>query len=287
MKKLLKSSFVSLHSYSREDPSAYIRVGLEFLKDAGFEVANIGSYALLPPDGKWQPVVEQALQDSKELNIPFVDCHLPFFSDLVNTDPAYAEQCNQKMHTAIDIAKALGVDRAVLHPNTTTVTLRELDREATYDRVMAHLTPFAEHAAQVGLNLVVENVRLWPGIRPSHRYCQGPEELCKVADALGFGVCWDFGHANIAGINQSEALAYIGKRLKCVHIHDNNGTDDDHIAPFMGNIDWQDAMHGLALAEFEGPLNYEIVPTRIPAELRKDYAKYLADAADKLMEYIK
>lgn len=286
MKKLLKSSFLSLHSYPKDDISAYIRAGLEFFKDVGFDVANISTSKLLPPDGNWQPIVEQALQDAKELNVPFIDCHLPFYSDKVNTDPEFAELCSKKVHTGIEIAKALGVKHAVLHPNTSAVTAREFDRNAAYDMVMAHMAPFAEHAAKIGVNLAVENMRLDPAIRQSHRYCQDPDEICQVADALGAGVCWDFGHANMVGLKQSEALAYVGKRLKCLHIQDNSGVVEDYTPPFLGSIDWKDAMHGLALAGFEGPLNYEVVTARIPAEIRKTFAKYLVDVADKLMEYI-
>lgn len=286
MKKLLKSSFLNLHSCPKEDLSQYIRTGLAFLKDAGFDAANIGTGTLLPATGEWQPIVEQALQDADELGIPFTDCHLPYFNIKVNTDPDYAELCSQKMYTAMDIAKALDIKTAVLHPNCTTVTVRAFDRKEAYDTAMVHLSPFAEYAAKVGLDVIIENTRLVPGIRQSHRFCQGPEELCEVADALGFGVCWDFGHANLAGLKQSEALAYVGKRLKAIHIHDNNGADDDHAAPFMGTVDWVDAMHGLALAEFDGRLNYELVTSRVPAALRMEYAKYLAAAADQLMEYI-
>ena len=283
MKKLLKSSFLNLHSYPKDNIPAYIRAGLELFKETGFEVANIGTPTFLPPDGKWQPVVEQALLDAKELNVPFVECHLPFFAELVDADPEYIEHCNRKMYTGIDIAKALGVERAVIHANAVPLASAD-DRATKYDRMMAYLTPFAEYAAKAGVNLMVENMR------QELRYCREPEELCRVADALDFGVCWDFGHANITGIKQSEALAYIGKRLKCVHIHDNSGVVDDHLPPFVvrkGNVDWQDAMHGLALAEFEGPLNYEVVTINVPAETRKVFAQYLAIAADKLMEYIK
>ncbi len=286
MKKLLKSSFLNLHSCPKEDLSQYIRTGLAFLKDAGFDAANICFRSYLPAIDQWQQMTEQALRDSEDLGIPFTDCHLPFFNDRINTDPVFAENANKQIHAAIDAAKTLGVQTAVLHPNASTVTLHSFDRKETYDMVMAHLSPFAEHAAKVGLNLLVENSRLVPGIRQSHRYCQGPEELCEVADALGFGVCWDFGHANLAGLKQSEALAYVGKRLKAVHVNDNNGTDDDHTAPFMGTVDWVDAMHGLALAEFDGRFNYELVTSRVPAAFRMEYAKYLVAAADQLMEYI-
>lgn len=287
MKKLLKSSFLGLCPSSIEDYSQYIRDNLEFMKNAGFDAAGIGLRTLAAkPSTEWQPIIEQALQDAAELDIPIIDCHLPFFGEKLNLEPEFAEICVKQIYTGIDMAKILGVKHSVLHPNAYTVAVRNFNEEKTYDQVMAHLSPIAEYAAKQGVGIAIENTRLVPGILQSHRYCQGPEELCKVADALGFDVCWDFGHANIAGCKQSEALAYIGKRLKAVHVNDNNGANDDHTAPFMGNVDWVDAMHGLALAEFDGPLNYELTTGRVPAELRTDFAKYLVAAADQLMKFI-
>lgn len=287
MKKLLKSSFFGLYPSSIENYSQYIRDNLEFMKNAGFDAAGISLRVLATkPSTEWQPIIEQALQDAAELDIPIIDCHLPFFGEKLNQDPAFAEICVKRIYAGIDMAKVLGVKHSVLHPNAYTVAVRNFDEQKTYDQVMAHLSPIAEYAAKLGVGIAIENTRVVPGILQSRRYCQGPEELCKVADALGFSVCWDFGHANIAGCKQSEALAYIGKRLKTVHVNDNNGANDDHTAPFMGTVDWVDAMHGLALAEFKGPLNYEITTSRVPETLRKDYAKFLIAAADQLMEYI-
>lgn len=287
MKKLLKSSFLGLCPGSAENFSKYIRDNLEFMKNAGFDAAGIGLRTLATkPSAEWQPIIEQALQDAAELEIPIIDCHLPFFGEKLNLEPEFAEICVKQIYAGIDIAKVLGVKHSVLHPNAYTMAVRNFDEKKIYDQVMAHLSPIAEYAAKLGVGIAIENTRLVPGILQSHRYCQDPEELCKVADALGFDVCWDFGHANIAGCKQSEALAYIGKRLKAVHVNDNNGANDDHTAPFMGTVDWADAMHGLALAEFEGPLNYELTTSRVPAAFRKEYAKYLIAAADQLMEYI-
>jgi len=134
--------------------------------------------------------------------------------------------------------------------------------------------------------LVVENMRLVPKPTPSHRYCQAPEELCDIADTLGVGICWDFGHANIGDLKQSEALKYVGKRLKMVHLNDNCGKDDDHLPPFIGKVDWRDAMHGLALAGFEGLLNYELHTNTLPENMRIPFAEYLTRAARELESYI-
>lgn len=286
MQKLLKCTSLGLHSYITDNMSEYIRAGLEFLKATGFDAADFNLQSLLPVDGAWQPVVEQALKDSAELEIPIKVCHLPLYNQKVASDPEYAALFNKRMLFSIDAAKALGVQHAVLHPGSQTVTVKAYDRQKQYDMSLAHLTPFAEYAAKVGVDLALENMPPLPGTRQTCRFCSNAEDLCELVDALDMSICWDFGHANISGFKQSDALAYIGKRLKVVHIHDNSGIEDAHSAPFMGNVDWVDAMHGLALAGYEGPLNYEVSAGRIPPELRTEFAAYLAKAADTLMEYI-
>lgn len=285
MRKLRKSSSINFHVCSRENISEYIRSGLEFHKKTGFDAADFSiGLADLSKDG-WQSVIEQAKQDADTVGVKFELCHLPF-DGRVSAPSDYHTIFNEQMYRAIDAASLLGVDYAVLHPNTTTLHMAKYNKTEQYDWVMAHLAPFAEYADKVGLNIVVENMRVVHANYPVHRYCQYPDELCDIADALGIGVCWDFGHANISGVKQSEGLACVGKRLKVLHVNDNFAGDDLHLAPFMGNIDWSDAMHGLALAEFEGLFNFEVSAARVPASMREIYAEYVVNAADELMSYI-
>ena len=285
MKKLRKSSSINLHSYIKENVSENIKAGLEFHKKMGFDAADLSfSMIDLSNDG-WQPCIEKAKEDAENTGIRFELCHLPF-SGKVSTPSDYLPIFNEQMHRAIDAAALLGVDYAVLHPNTTTLHMMKYDENAERDKVLSHLAPFVEHANKVGVNIVVENMREVHGNYPTHRYCQTPIELCDIADTLGIGICWDFGHANISGVRQSEGLAYVGKRLKVLHVNDNFAGDDIHILPFTGNVDWRDAMHGLALAEFDGLINFELSVARVPQNMREAFARYVVSAADTLMEYI-
>jgi sugar phosphate isomerase/epimerase len=183
-------------------------------------------------------------------------------------------------------AAALGIEYAVMHPNASNRPMRKYNHKEQLDAVMTLLAPFVEHANRVGLNVVLENMRVVPGLFHVHRFGQSPDEICDVADALGMGICWDFGHANISGVPQSEGLAYVGKRLKVIHVNDNGGIEDEHILPFTGNVDWRDAMHGLALAEYEGLFNFELNLSKVPAGMRKAYTAYVLEAAKELMSYI-
>ena len=282
MKEFRISSGFNLHAHEGEDFVSFIKKGLNFMKDTGFDAADFSLKGLdLTTDGwKWQ--IEQMLAATEEIGICFELCHLPFSS----VRGVLKETFPIKMHNAIEAAKMLGVSHAVLHPNTTTLPYKQYDRAEQFESVMAHLAPFVEHAARVGLNVVVENMRVVPGMMLSHRYCQAPDELCDIADALGIGVCWDFGHANISGIAQSEGLAYIGNRLKVLHVNDNTAIEDEHLAPFMGNVNWRDAMHGLALAGFDGLFNFELNTGRVPPAMRRTFATYVRESATQLLTYI-
>ena len=286
MDNLLISSGLNLHACPMDYPMEYIRQGIAMHKSLGFDAADFPMGRLLTAMGDhWQPQMEEARALADREGVPFRLCHLPFGVKLGDPEEKL-ESFNASVHKAIDAAVLLGVDFAVLHPNTTTVPLSEFDPIAHYDGVMAHLTPFAEHAQKVGLRLCVENMRLVHESYPIHRYCGDPEELCTIADALGIGVCWDTGHAHINGLQQSEALAYVGTRLKMLHINDNFGGDDIHLAPFMGTVDWSDVMQGLQKAGYTGLVNFELSTAHIPAECREAFAHYVATAGNLLRQIL-
>lgn len=282
MKSFLLCSGLNLHAGALDDPMEYIAQGLALHKRVGMEAADFPMGKLLDAMGEnWQPAIEASKDLADREGIPFRLCHLPFGVKLGDPEEKVANM-SRRIHKAIDAARLLGVDFAVLHPNTTTVPLSEFDPVAHYDGVMAHLAPFAEHAEKAGVRLCVENMRLVHESYPIHRYCGTPEELCTIADALGIGVCWDTGHAHINGLKQSEALAYVGKRLKMLHINDNFGGDDIHLAPFMGSADWADIMLGLQNIDYRGLLNFEVGTGRIPTDCRESFARYLAATGDQL-----
>ncbi len=287
MKKMRVSSSLNLHSCSKENISEYVRAGLAFHKKMGFDAANLDFEASLFDADGWQSYIENALRDSEEIGVKIELAHLPFVGGEVQKDEKFLGSFYKKMCRAIDGAQLLSVDYAVLHPITPTLPVSKYDAKEQRELVLKNLAPLSEYAIKHGVNLVIENMRIAPHFVESHRFCQTAEELCEIADALGFGVCWDFGHANISGVKQSEGLAYVGKRLKVLHINDNAAFEDDHLLPFMGTIDWKDAMHGLALAGFDGLFNYEIAANRQPASVREDTARYLLSAANELTSYIK
>ena len=91
------------------------------------------------------------------------------------------------------------------------------------------------------------------------------DAICRFLDNLNaqagkevFGLCLDTGHLNLLGLDPTEFIHKLGKRIKVLHIHDNNGgPDDQHLAPYAGTFDFDAAMKALAEVGYEGDLSFE------------------------------
>ena len=278
------SSTTRLSPTPKDDISAFLRGEVAFQKRMGFDAVDFSMAIFENTKGDLTSLAEVARADAADMGMRFEVCHLPFVIKKSNDLQKYRD-FDSFMLRAIDAAKTLGVDFAVLHPTTVTVSADEFNREADRDFVLKHLSTFAEYATKKGVTLAVENMGPVPEKYEVRRYCQNPDEICEIADALGARVCWDFGHANMAGLKQSDSLRYIGSRLAVLHVNDNFGGDDIHMPPFMGNIDWRDAMKGLTDIGFEGLFNFEISADKIPLVMRESFARYLVDSAREIMSY--
>lgn len=82
-------------------------------------------------------------------------------------------------------------------------------------------------------------------------------ELAAFIDHPLINVCWDTGHANAQGVDQYESIVELGKTLRAVHIADNYGDVDSHVAPFQGTTNMDSVMQGLLDSGYEGYFTFE------------------------------
>ena len=93
----------------------------------------------------------------------------------------------------------------------------------------------------------------------------GPELLRDVLDSVGapnVTACFDMGHAHCH--SRTTALKWVealGNRIGYVHIHNNHGESDEHLAPYDGTIDVAEVILAIrqhnpdAIWALEVPLN--------------------------------
>jgi len=65
------------------------------------------------------------------------------------------------------------------------------------------------------------------------------------------GICLDLGHAHVDG-GVLDELRVALPRLRHLHLHDNDGCSDDHLAPGCGTIPWSAVMDALRAAQYTG-----------------------------------
>ena len=103
------------------------------------------------------------------------------------------------------------------------------------------------------------------------------------------GFCLDVGHCLTVGADPLGYVRAMGRRLVTTHLHDNDGTADQHLPPGYGAVVWTDVIPEIRRTAPDAPLVLEIGylgPDRsvmIPPEQReqalRDARQYLINAA--------
>ncbi|MCR5651071.1 MAG: sugar phosphate isomerase/epimerase [Lachnospiraceae bacterium] len=135
--------------------------------------------------------------------------------------------------------------------------------------------------------------------------CADPYEALNYIETLNekageecFGFCLDSGHLNLVRRRFSDFVPVLGEHIKVLHIHDNDGTADNHQIPYTfkgvggkgGGADWEDYLSNLHAFGFNGVYSFETFtamggsPDKLkPAMLRTIYetGRYFASYSDK------
>ena len=72
-----------------------------------------------------------------------------------------------------------------------------------------------------------------------------------------FGLCLDTGHLNLVKQDVRYYIPILNKRIKALHIHDNDGLSDTHKAPYTGTIVWKDFCDELRKIGYNGDITFE------------------------------
>ena len=99
---------------------------------------------------------------------------------------------------------------------------------------------------------------------PMEGICSDPYDAVRWIDSLNakagrevFGFCLDVGHLQFVAKNFRTYIPILGKRIKALHIHDNDGRDDLHLAPMTGAVNWAVLCDCLKQIGYDGDLSFE------------------------------
>jgi len=93
-------------------------------------------------------------------------------------------------------------------------------------------------------------------------------------DPAAMGLCYDSGHGNLVP-GSLDWLERLRGRLISVHLHDNDGSGDQHRLPFSGTVDWDRLAAILADSSYDRPISLE---SNTRCEVPRPEEVYLAEA---------
>lgn len=189
--------------------------------------------------------------------------HAPF-PTYVSGKPESLDRIIHIITNCLKFCQRMDIPYLVVH-GVKDPTLPQETLDAYNDRLYSSLIPTLLEG-----NTVVCAENLWDRspenkkvLLPAHG--SDADAICAFLDNLNtqagkevFGLCLDTGHLNLVGLDPVPFIQKLGKRIKVLHIHDNNGgPDDQHLAPYTGTVDFDAIMKTLAEVGYDGNLSFE------------------------------
>lgn len=268
---------------------------IEECAKGGYKVLDINFCECMNPnsrmrDDDWEKYVHELGALGKRLGVEYRQAHLPYYDIFAEKDEAKVKIMEELIRRSIIACGMLGIRWTVTHPST--VYEAGHDMSVSYERNLEYYSKHVQTARENGVGICLENDFEYKSAPYQHIYCSNVYELTQLVDGFSdpehVGVCYDFGHGNLVGHDyHRQNLNVIGSRLHAIHVQDNHGMADEHLLPFHGNIDWKEAMAGLADIGYDGDLTFEVQEFGrfLPLDQKHLVVEYSLKIADVLIGY--
>lgn len=244
---------------------------LPAVRDGGFNLIEVCSFHE-HLDYHDPEHVREAAALMNRLGMEANSFHAPFAEriDISSLDPARRKEAVREVLAACDAARTLGSRYVVLHPGPEKEGRPK--PEEWYHRMVCaagSLNEVARHCRQLGLTLLLEN--MLPHLMFGHT-----SDILFLLGAIketNVGTCLDTGHAFLSG-DLRTVVHKLSGHLRMLHVNDNLGDRDGHLAPGDGAIDWTSLVRQLHQWRFHGPLILELAGSGEPPERVMEHARH-------------
>jgi len=227
--------------------------GMDFRNKNGIFSGNITKYT------------NEVLKALEKIDIKLVQAHAPMGRPLED-----GGKLQRDTLLCVDACGYWGIPNLVVHSGYTF----GLSPEETFERNKEFFMPLLERAEKYGVNILVENFNKMEvdGLY----WIDNAPDLLRMIECVEhplFHAVWDVGHANMQEMPQDEALRLLGDHVCALHIQDNMGDHDSHLAPFLGTLNLDSVIEGLIDIGYNGYFTFEVGRFFTPSEKRRQYSK--------------
>jgi sugar phosphate isomerase/epimerase len=176
---------------------------------------------------------------------------------IASADEQTRKHAVEEVGTSIRLAHTLGASFVVVHVGVPDSQHPRPDDNRP-DAARRSIETLEELATALGVRLELEVI--------PNRLSTAEHLVRLIEDHLelpDLGVCFDFGHAQLAG-DLVDAIETLSGHVVTTHLHDNRGRTDDHLLPFEGRINWDAGLMALQKIGYEGVLMFELAAAAEP-----------------------
>ena len=241
----------------RDEIRQYAEIGFEALDYAGYY--HDGADSVYLKEG-WEDYARSLRETADACGLVFSQVHAPMLGE-PGVEPA-EERKMEVTRRCFQLCEILGAPYLVIHPRLFRDAAggRNAEKYLTYN--VDYYRQFIPLAEKHGVVIGLENMFGWDAETnmPCPTTFSTMEEILECMrrlDSDRFTVCLDTGHVNLLGETPAAAARKLGSRLKLLHVHDNHGRYDEHMACGYGTIDWEAFLAALRGLGYRGVFSAE------------------------------
>ncbi len=205
----------------------YLKIASEY--DFGFEFNDFYSPKVLSDKKLCYEIVDKY---SKH-NLPsYLTSHGDFFDVLIfSADEEIVKISIKRIEESMETAKKIGAKKVVFHTNYNSQIKTDFYLNNWLDRNYEVFSCLCNRFKDI--TILMENMF-------DYDYIPIKQLAERMKDIDNFGVCLDYAHAFLSKVEPKEWVLNLYPYIKHVHINDNGGTADSHLAVGDGKIDWSE-----------------------------------------------
>ena len=220
-----------------ENENVNIIQTIESVKNAGFKNVFVQWY-----DKDWEHSQIEQVKMCKKLGLNIIFAHLGYQNiNSIWEEGKIGDKEVERYKKDIKNCHENGIPMVVMH-------LTQKDKAPMYGEVgLNRIRKITEYAKEMNMKVAFENTK----IKGYLEYV-----LDNIKDD-NVGICFDAGHYHVH-FDDEFNFELFKNRIFAVHLHDNDKSDDLHLLPFDGTIDWEYVINKLKNCNYNGPITMEL-----------------------------
>jgi sugar phosphate isomerase/epimerase len=233
------------------NPSVNLLEHMKLIYKNGFDFAEL---TIEPPNATVEKIKKQISaikRQSRSFSHPLVG-HTAWWLDLGSEYESIRKASVFEFKKAVNVCKSLEIEYMNVHATTYGMYFGK-SKKIILDNFAASLNELKAYAKKRNVKIMLENV-------PEKRELSQFESYKYLIDRSGAFVHLDIAHAFVVG-GMGGIQKYIRtfkRDIRHIHIHDNMGLRDDHLAIGKGKIDFEAVVQELKKINYNGTMTFEV-----------------------------